>query len=130
SEEDPIQAFEAAGFVDLGTAHVPDQETYTFNGQLGSLDHALASASLAESVTDVGVWGVNAAEWSDRGYAFGAAEAGTPYRSSGHDPIAVGVSSDVGPVVIDLLNISDFHGRIEEGLPGDAEPRSAGAAVL
>lgn len=124
SAEDPIQAFQAAGFVDLGTEFDPGQETYSFDGQLGSLDHALASASLADGVTDFAVWGINAAEWTDRGYAFGAVEAGTPYRSSDHDPVLVGVSGDAAPVEVDLLTINDFHGRLE------AAPPVAGAAVL
>lgn len=124
SAEDPIQAFEAAGFVDLGTAFAPDQETYTFDGQLGSLDHALATTSLADAVTGYGVWGINSPEWGDRGYAFGAAEAGTPFRSSDHDPVLVGVSGEAEPVVVDLLTINDFHGRLESA------PPVAGAALL
>lgn len=124
SEEDPIQAFEAAGFVDLGTELAPDQETYSFDGQLGSLDHALASTSLAGAVTGYGVWGINSAEWGDRGFAFGATEAGTPFRSSDHDPVLVGVSSAAEPVTVDLLTINDFHGRIESA------PPVAGAALL
>ena len=124
SEEDPIQAFESAGFVDLGTALAPDEETYTFDGQLGSLDHSLASASLASAVTGYGVWSINSAEWGDRGYAFGATEAGTPFRSSDHDPVVIGISGDAEPVVVDLLTINDFHGRLESA------PPVAGAAVL
>jgi 5'-nucleotidase len=98
--------------------------TYTFDGELGSLDHAIASPSLAESVTGTGVWGINSAEWSDRGYAFGASEAGTPFRSSDHDPVIVGISSEIPPVSIDIVTINDFHGRIE------ADGVAAGAAVL
>lgn len=124
SEEDPIQAFEAAGFVDLGTERAPDQETYTFDGQLGSLDHALASPSLASAITGYGVWGINAAEWGDRGYPYGATEAGTPFRSSDHDPVLVGVNGDALPVTVDLLTINDFHGRLE------SVPPVAGAALL
>ncbi|HEU4849446.1 MAG TPA: ExeM/NucH family extracellular endonuclease, partial [Terrimesophilobacter sp.] len=124
AQEDPVQAITAAGFVDLLPAKTDDQYTYTFDGELGSLDHAFASASLAASVTGVGAWSINSPEWSDRGYAFGAAEAGTPFRSSDHDPIKVGVSAVAPPVDIDLLSINDFHGRLEAS--GDA----AGAAVL
>ncbi len=124
SEEDPIQAFEAAGFVDLGSALAPDQETYTFDGQLGSLDHSLASASLADAVTGYGVWGINSSEWGDRGYALGAAQAGTPFRSSDHDPVVIGVSGAAAPVTVDLLTINDFHGRLESA------PPVAGAALL
>ncbi|MDQ0644657.1 ExeM/NucH family extracellular endonuclease [Microbacterium murale] len=122
-QEDPIDVFAQAGWTDL----VPAADagyTYTFDGELGSLDHAIASPSLAESVTGTGVWGINSPEWSDRGYEFGAAEAGTPFRSSDHDPVIVGLSSEIPPVSIDVVTINDFHGRIE------ADGVAAGAAVL
>lgn len=89
-EEDPIQVLTGAGFVDLLPDRT-DEYTYTFNGELGSLDHALVSPSLAEFITGVDVWTINSPEWGDRGYEFGATEAGTPFRSSDHDPIKLGV---------------------------------------
>ena len=124
AQEDPVQAITAAGFVALVPAKTDGRYTYTFDGELGSLDHAFASGSLAASITGVGVWSINSPEWSDRGYAFGAAEAGTPYRSSDHDPIKVGVAAVAPPVDIDIVSINDFHGRLEASAP------AAGAAVL
>lgn len=123
-QEDPTQVFLEAGFVDLVPTKAAGQYTYTFNGELGSLDHALVTGSLARSVTGVGVWGINSAEWGDRGYAFGATDGTSPYRSSDHDPVVVGVSAVAPPVEIDLLSINDFHGRLE------ASSTTAGAAVL
>lgn len=123
-QEDPAQVLTAAGLTDLVPAKAEGQYTYTFNGQLGSLDHAFATPSMASSVTGVGVWGINAAEWGDRGYAFAATEAGTPYRSSDHDPVVVGFDTALVPVTIDLLSVNDFHGRLE-ALSG-----AGGAAVL
>ena len=124
AKEDPIDVFTSAGWSDVAPEKAAGQHTYTFDGELGSLDHVLASPSLASSITGAGVWGINSPEWSDRGYAFGATEAGTPFRSSDHDPIIVGVSSTVPPVDIDVVTVNDFHGRIE------ADGASAGAAVL
>lgn len=123
AEEDPIQVLTGAGFVDL-VADRTDEFTYTFDGELGSLDHALVSESLATSVTGVDVWTINSPEWGDRGYEFDAADASTPFRSSDHDPITVGFETEAAPVEIDLLGINDFHGRLE------AAPPVAGAAVL
>ncbi|WP_406246287.1 ExeM/NucH family extracellular endonuclease [Microbacterium sp. M] len=123
-QEDPIDVFAQAGWTDLVPAKATGQYTYTFDGELGSLDHAIASPSLTQSVTGTGVWGINSPEWSDRGYAFGAAESGTPFRSSDHDPVIVGISSEIPPVSIDIVTINDFHGRIE------ADGKAAGAAVL
>lgn len=125
-QEDPVQALTAAGFTDLVPSTTDDQYTYSFNGALGSLDHAFATPSLASAVTGVGVWGINSSEWSDRGYAYPATEAGTPWRASDHDPVVVGVTSAAVPVTIDLLSINDFHGRLE----ADPAANVAGAAVL
>jgi 5'-nucleotidase len=124
AEEDPVQVLTAAGLVDLVPAKTDGEYTYTFDGELGSLDHAFATPELAASVTGVDVWNINSPEWSDRGYEFGAAEPGTPYRSSDHDPVVVGIDSALAPVDIDILSINDFHGRLE------AAPPIAGAAVL
>lgn len=124
TKEDPIDVFTSAGLVDLVSTKASGQYTYSFNGEVGSLDHALATPELASSVAGAGVWDINANEWSDRGYAFGAAEAGTPFRASDHNPIKVGFTEKDAPVAIDLLAINDFHGRLE------ASGASGGAAVL
>ncbi|MCI1017469.1 ExeM/NucH family extracellular endonuclease [Microbacterium sp. C5A9] len=124
AKEDPIDLFTSAGWSDVAREKAPEQHTYSFDGELGSLDHVLASPSLAASITGAGVWSINSPEWSDRGYAFGATEAGTPFRSSDHDPIIVGVSSEIPPVSIDVVTMNDFHGRIE------ADGAAAGAAVV
>lgn len=123
-KEDPIDVFTSQGWSDLVADKAPGQYTYTFDGELGSLDHVIASPSLTDSITGAGVWSINSPEWSDRGYAFGATEEGTPYRSSDHDPIIVGVSSEIPPVSIDVVTMNDFHGRIE------ADGAAAGAAVV
>ncbi|MGV8886143.1 MAG: ExeM/NucH family extracellular endonuclease [Microbacteriaceae bacterium] len=123
AEEDPSQVLTAAGYVDLVPTKT-DEYTYTFDGELGSLDHAFVTPELAASVTGVDVWTINSPEWSDSGYAFAATEAGTPFRSSDHDPIKVGLSTASVPVNIDILSVNDFHGRLEASAP------SAGAAVI
>ncbi len=124
SEEDPVQVFTDAGYSDLVADLTDDQYTYTFDGELGSLDHVIASPAMAAQVTGVGVWGINSAEWGDRQYSFGATEAGTVFRSSDHDPVVVGISTTPPPVDIDVLTFNDFHGRLE------ANGAAAGAAVL
>lgn len=98
--EDPVRAFVAAGFVDLeSTRGGPDAYSYLFDAQLGSLDHALASASLAAQVTGVTTWHINADEPPVLGYqsAFkspaqrASLYAPDPFRSSDHDPVLVGL---------------------------------------
>lgn len=124
SEEDPIEVFTDAGWSDLVADRTDGQYTYTFDGELGSLDHAIASPGIIEQVTGAGVWAINSAEWSERGYFGSAADTSSPYRSSDHDPVVVGLSTTPAPVEIDVVTINDFHGRLE------ASGASAGAAVL
>lgn len=124
SQEDPIATLGEAGFTSLVDARTDGQYTYTFNGELGSLDHVLASDAIAANVTGVGVWNINAAEWGDRQYNFGATDGTSVFRSSDHDPVVVGLSAEAQPVEIDIVTINDFHGRLEAGAG------VGGAAVL
>ena len=126
AKEDPMKVFADAGWSDLLFTKARGQYTYTFDGELGSLDHVIASPAATTRVTGAGVWSINSPEWAGREYWGTAAEAGTPYRSSDHDPILVGVGSDPAPatVDIDLVTVNDFHGRIEQSAP------SGGIAAL
>src|SRR5690554_950284 len=123
AQEDPIQVFTDAGYVDLVPTHTDGQYTYTFDGELGSLDHVIATPSAAAYVTGAGVWSINSPEWSDRGYEFDAADANSVFRSSDHDPIKAGISAELAPVEIEILTVNDFHGRLEPGggVPGAAQ---------
>ena len=108
-KEDPILSLTSSGFVNeiekfLGaTAY-----SYVFDGQAGYLDHALASTSLDPHVSGVTEWHINADEPSviDYNVEFkntpgcpnGASclspdlYAPTPYRSSDHDPVIIGLN--------------------------------------
>ena len=118
-KEDPIDVILAAGYVDLGST--TGKETYSFDGASGSLDHVFASTGAAESVAGVDVWNINsvesiALEYSRYNYNALALYAPDAYRSSDHDPIVVGldlVEEQPASVNINLLNINDFHGRID-----------------
>ncbi len=113
--EAPITALTGIGYVDLMTSFGgTDAYSYVFDGQLGHLDYALASASLADQVVGAAAWHVNADEIQlfdynddvrDTGEAVheeepnGSAlvpprslyQAGTPWRASDHDPVVVGL---------------------------------------
>jgi uncharacterized protein len=98
--EDPISAFRDAGFVDLTKAlGGPGTYSYVFDAQSGTLDHALASPTLAAQVTGATEWHINADEPIGLDYnvnfktdnqvdTFYAPDA---YRSSDHDPVIVGL---------------------------------------
>ncbi len=109
AREDPIRTLLAgrdgrAGTADdltdlLATFAGDEAYTYVFDGQVGSLDYALASASLAGQVSGAAAWHVNADEPDLIAYglafkstALRALYAPDPYRSSDHDPVLVGLS--------------------------------------
>jgi len=115
AQETPITTLTGSGYTDLETSLLGQSAySYLFDGQLGHLDYALASASLASQVTGVAAWHINADEVPDFDYndevrdtgesAFeekpdGSAllpprvvfQPGTPYRASDHDPVIVGL---------------------------------------
>lgn len=101
AKEDPIDVFVNAGYTNLIDAFLGDEGySFVFQGQSGYLDHALASPTLAAQVTGVTEWHVNADEPTvlDYNVEFKSANqintlyAATPYRSSDHDPVVVGLN--------------------------------------
>jgi predicted extracellular nuclease len=96
--EDPIDVLDGAGYADVNAAFGSGERTFVFNGESGSLDHALASASLSEKVTGFDVWNINAVESFAYQYnGFPALFDEGPYRSSDHDALIFGL--DVEPEV-------------------------------
>ncbi|MFI6427266.1 ExeM/NucH family extracellular endonuclease [Promicromonospora sp. NPDC050880] len=120
-QEDPIQVLTDAGYTDLGPT--TGEYTYNFDGMVGSLDHVLASPAAAEVVTGTDVWNINAYEpvaneYSRYNYNATILYDETPFRSSDHDPVLVGLdlagtTTEPGSVDLDLVAINDFHGRID-----------------
>ena len=117
--EDPMTVLAEAGYVNLGKA--TGKHSYAFSGMVGSLDHILASPEAAEAVTGADIWNINsvesvALEYSRYNTNVTNYYAPDPFRSSDHDPILVGL--DLTPAgteteKLNLLNINDFHGRID-----------------
>ncbi len=92
SQEDPIRLLTEAGYVDLGALLDPGRYSYVFDDQSGSLDHALASPSLAAKVTEAVHWNINAVEsFAYQYYGDPALYSPDPYRSSDHDPLLLGI---------------------------------------
>ena len=96
--EDPMTALGNAGFVNLveSTAGL-DSYSFQFRGRSGALDHALASPSLVTQVAGAIEWHINADEppLLDYNLEFGRDpglfDGTTPYRSSDHDPLIIGL---------------------------------------
>jgi len=94
--EDPINAIEAAGYSNLVLQQNGSEDySFSFQGQFGTLDYALSSASLTTQVGGVTVWKVNA----DEPRALDYNDFNQPglynnsqFRASDHDPILVGLN--------------------------------------
>jgi len=97
AEEDPLLAFDSQGYIDLIQAFGNNQGySFTFDGQAGSLDHALATSDMAAQVSGVTQWHINTDESPLFDYntefnpsGFFSADA---FRSSDHDPVIVGLA--------------------------------------
>lgn len=93
-QEDPIVVLTDAGYTDLGPS--TGEYTYAYGGQVGSLDHVLASPAALEAVTGTDIWNINAYEPVANEYSRYNGNATilydtTPFRSSDHDPLLVGL---------------------------------------
>lgn len=101
--EDPVDEFTSKGYVDLAKRFSAFDYSYVFDGEAGSLDHAIGTPELNAVVTGASVWHINADEPSiiDYNLEFKQPACGTcgpdyftatPYRSSDHDPLLIGLS--------------------------------------
>ena len=95
SQEDPLLVLEKEGFKNLNS--VPEINlreapifSYSFQGYLGSLDHALANGAMLPLIRSIDSWSINSVEdillKYDSDYAKPDA-----YRSSDHDPLVIGI---------------------------------------
>ncbi len=118
TQEDPMQVLYGAGYtaIDSDTA---DEWTYSFGGQSGSLDHVLANPAARGLVAGADVWGINSGEsvaWEYSRTNYNVSDLYQPnmFRASDHDPEIVGlnIATQAAPVVLNLLGVNDFHGRI------------------
>ncbi|MEW6993748.1 ExeM/NucH family extracellular endonuclease [Colwelliaceae bacterium MEBiC 14330] len=108
-KEDPINAITSANYHNLVAKYQGTSAySYSFGGEIGYLDHALASNDLASQVVDTTIWHINADE--PRIFDYNT-EFKTPeqlssyygddsYRASDHDPVIV------------LLNLTSQNGLI------------------
>jgi 5'-nucleotidase len=115
-KEDPIKVLTDAGYVDQVSTKT-DKYTYAYGGTVGSLDHVFASAGTNADVTGVDVWNINsvesvALEYSRYNYNATNYYVADAYRSSDHDPVVFGLNLKPR-IALNLLNINDFHGRID-----------------
>ena len=97
-EEGPLSALEDKGMTNLLASLGPQAYSFVFQAQAGALDHALVTASLLPQVAGIEEWHINADEAPaldynlEHGRDSSVFDAMTPYRSSDHDPLMIGLS--------------------------------------
>jgi Ca2+-binding RTX toxin-like protein len=148
-KEDPILTLSANGFSEdqIDRFSGTSDYSYVFDGESGYLDHALATASLASQVTGTVHWHINADEPSviDYNTEFKAPVmcgalvcspdfyTASPYRSSDHDPVVVGLSlykAINGTARGDSLTGTAGEDRINGGEGADVITTGAGRDVI
>lgn len=134
--EDPITALRDAGFEDLARRFSDETpHTYVFRGESGSLDHALASPSLAGQVRATHIWHSNADEPRvlDYNTEYQSPEqverlySPDAWRASDHDPLIVDIKlSDAGRGDINRdgrVDVRDLRGLVRGVVHGWQSPR-------
>jgi len=85
------------GLINLNTkAHGTDTYSYSYNGELGNLDHALANTSLAKRLVDIEDWHINSVESSlfefSKKFTGNLVKSENAFSASDHDPVIVALS--------------------------------------
>ncbi|PWN02906.1 hypothetical protein DJ010_10975 [Nocardioides silvaticus] len=122
TKERPIGILEEGGYELIESTDNPDEESYSFNGLSGSLDHVLGNDAAMELVTDADIWEINANEsvaYQYSRYNYNATilfNPDDPFATSDHNPEIVGLDlPDFTPTTtkkIQVLGTNDFHGRL------------------
>ena len=133
TKEDPMQALYGAGYTAI-ESDTAGEETYSFGGLSGSLDHVLGNAAAMTMVEGADIWDINAAEsvaYQYSRYNYNVRQlfdADNPFAASDHNPEIVGINLHAYSTAytpIQIVATNDFHGRL---LADGAN--AAGAAVL
>lgn len=94
-KEVPVETInEGYGFTDLVEMIEGNSEySYSYAGELGSLDYILGNDAIKQYVIDAGHWSINARESKNLEYQESLSGETTgkamPYRSSDHDPVVI-----------------------------------------
>jgi len=118
SQEDPLQVLYTAGYTDAEHDFNVGKYSYSFAGLSGSLDHVLLNAKARARATGADIWNINSPEsvalqYSRYNYHGTLFYAPDQFAASDHDPVVLGLKNTAPPQKITLLDINDFHGRID-----------------
>lgn len=117
SMEDPIQVLRDRGFTTVESDD-PEDESYSFSGLSGSLDHVLGNAAATAMVTGADIWEINADEsvafqYSRYNYNVTDFYAPDQFAASDHNPEIVGI--DVPDLQFRATSASAVSGKAQVG---------------
>ncbi|MBQ7697513.1 MAG: T9SS type A sorting domain-containing protein [Paludibacteraceae bacterium] len=91
AKEDPIRVLTDYGMTDLHRYfHKDSSYSYTYHGEAGYLDHALATSTMLPQVTGMTAYHINSDE--NDSFTYDKQDDGTMFRYSDHDPVLVGLN--------------------------------------
>lgn len=118
-EEDPMDTMRAEGYTVLGA---DSSYSYLYFGQVGSLDNAVVNDSMLIKVTGMAKWNINSAEptyldyndvsddgGSDYSNQWGGLYTNTPFRSSDHDPVIIGLDLSLPVSIASMAANSSYE---------------------
>nr|AAB39273.1 nuclease [Aeromonas hydrophila] len=117
-EEQATAMGKGAGLINLNTQfHGTDTYSYSYEGELGNLDHALANPSLAKKVVGIEDWHINSAESNffeyGKKYSGQLGKSEGPFSASDHDPVLVAIQYPLPPT--GELSLTTSAANVEEG---------------
>ncbi|KAA1417003.1 ExeM/NucH family extracellular endonuclease [Nocardioides humilatus] len=121
SMEEPVQVIEAGGFEAL-ESDTPNEQSYAFDGLMGSLDHVFVNDAAHAMVTGTDIWEINGNEaisFNYSRYNYNVTDfwqPTLPFATSDHNPEVIGVNlPDFTPTTtkqVQIVSTNDFHGRL------------------
>ena len=128
-EEDPIDLLRAGGWVDESDRFSPGDHSYRLGALRGRLDHAFSTATMSSQIFGAAHWHINADEPALMDYngegkspTQEALTEGTPFRSSDHDPVLVGISLSPQPTTFAMWVASQvWPAGADQGVSGDPD---------
>ncbi|MFC5730230.1 MULTISPECIES: ExeM/NucH family extracellular endonuclease [Nocardioides] len=121
SKEDPIWTLEQGGFTQI-ESDTHGEESYSFSGLSGSLDHVFGNEAAMAMVTGADIWEINANEaisFQYSRYNYNVTDfwqPNLPFATSDHNPEIIGIDvPEFTPTTykeIQVVGTNDFHGRL------------------
>lgn len=135
-EEDPLDVLRGLGYADQAARFESAPLSYRFGMERGRLDHAFATSTMEAQIVAAAHWHINADEPAFYDYnlesksaAQQAINVGTPFRSSDHDPLLIGIDLSPQPTTFAMW-VASIEWPGGANTQPDGDPDGDGATNL